>query len=158
MSAPITAIQGRYGRFQVNNQYVNAMDWDAEIKTDIIVITGFEDQNAIDPTKASSGRTANVKTDGCDDCTATLNAYVDKIQLLGTIGNNLAPLGIQQGTVLSGVKLYMYKGDATALIQMPLAIVRSIKYTGQVKEAFKYTLQIENTGPFCGPGQISVTA
>lgn len=136
----MAAIEGRNGRFQVNGVNANVEKFTGDLSTDRVDATGFEDQSAV------TGRTAQVVTDGVDQCKVTVNGYVDAAAMP-------AGFGFTQGAVLVNVFLFLHKTAAAGLrrISMPLAKVFKVNYSVQVKDKIMFSLDLENTGPFTGP-------
>lgn len=133
-------IEGRNGRFQVNGVNANVEQFTAELSTDKVDATGFEDQSAV------TGRTAQVITDGIDYCKANVKGYVDATAMPPAFG-------FSQGTVLVNVFLYLHKTQASGLrrVAMPFAKVIKITYSVQVKDKIMFDMDIENTGVFASP-------
>lgn len=135
-----TPIEGRNGRFQVNAVNANVEKFTGKLSTDRVDATGFENQNA------TTGRTAQVVTDGIDKCVATVDGYVDADAMP-------SGFGFSQGTVLTNVFLYLHKtaGGGLRRIAMPSARVFEVNYSVQVKDKIMFSLNIENSGDFTGP-------
>lgn len=136
----MAAIEGRNGRFQVAGVNANVEQFDGDLSTDRVDATGFEDQNS------TTGRTAQVVTDGIDMCKATVNGYVDAAAMP-------ASFGFSQGTVLVNVFLYLHKtgGGGLRRIAMPYAKVFKVRYSVKVRDKIMFSLDIESTGAFTGP-------
>lgn len=134
-------IEGRNGRFQVAGVNANVEQFTAELSTDRVDATGFEDQNA------TTGRTYQNVTDGVDYCRANVKGYVDASAMPSS------GFGFTQGALLTNVYLYLHKTQASGLrrIAMPVAKVFKVNYSVQVKDKIMYDMDIENVGIFASP-------
>lgn len=135
----MAAIEGRNGRFRLNNDDdANVEKFSGKITADRVDVTTFEDQ-------LGDGRTVQSITCGVQKCVCTIDGYVDSSQMPTKIG-------IRAGALLKDVFLFLHKTvGAGRRISMPLARVLEVHYVVQIKDKIMFSLNIESTGSFTEP-------